>query len=222
MEGSGAKDENRGVDKKGEAERNGRVENGVTHGFAAVAGGGAKGPRLHNAGVKVKIVRHHRGAQDADGNVKHFAIPENFRAGDEADGGFAPEWVRKKDFVSEANGDGGDERNDEGFHEAEAAALQGENEQNVESGDENAGEKRHAKEQLQSDGGAKNFRKVTCGDGDFANHPKEQGGAAGVVLAAGLREIAAGRDAKLCGQSLQEHRHQIADQDDAKKRVAEF
>jgi hypothetical protein len=58
--------------------------------------------------MKIEIVRHDRGAEDADGDVEHLAVAQDFCAREEADGGFTPNWVREKDFVSEANGDGGD------------------------------------------------------------------------------------------------------------------
>ncbi len=106
MEGGGAKDEDGGVDEEREAEGQGGIEDGVADGFAAIASGGAEGAGLHDAGVQIEIVRHHRGAEDADGDVEHLAIAEDFRARDEADGGFAPQRVGEEDFVREAGGDG--------------------------------------------------------------------------------------------------------------------
>ena len=174
MKGGGAEHEDRGVDEKSEAEGHGGVEDGVTHGLAAVARGGSEGARLDNAGVEIKVVRHDRGAEDANGDVEHFAVAQNFRAREETDGGFAPERMREEDFVSETRPDRGNQSDDEGFHQAEAAALQGEDEKNVERGDENSGEERQAKEQFQRDGGAKNFGEVASGYRDFADHPKEK------------------------------------------------
>src|SRR6184192_2620159 len=69
---------------------------------------------------------------------------------------------------------------------------------------------------------ALNFGEIGGGNGQFANHPKNQRGASRIVLAASLREVPSGGDAKFRRESLQEHRHQIADQYDAEKRVAEF
>ena len=42
------------------------------------------------------------------------------------------------------------------------------------------------------------------------------------MVAAGLRQIAAGGDTQLCRERLQEHRHQAAHHDDAQQRVPEF
>jgi hypothetical protein len=100
--------------------------------------------------------------------------------------------------------------------------LQGKNEENIESGDEHARQEGQAEEQLQGDGRAQNFGKIAGGNGQFANHPKTQRGASRIVLAASLGEVPSGGDAKFRRERLQEHCHQIADHDDAEKRVAEF
>ena len=130
--------------------------------------------------------------------------------------------MSEKDLIGEARGDGANQRNDESFYEAETAALQGKNEENVEPGDEHARQERQAEEQLQGDGRAQNFGEIAGGNGQFANHPKNQRGASRIVLAASLGEVPAGGNAKLRRERLQEHGHQIAQQDDAEKRVAEF
>ncbi len=108
-----------------------------------------------------------------------------------------------------------DERDDEGFDQAEAAALEREDDEDVECGDEHAGEKRQAEEKLQGDGRAQDFGQVAGGDGNFTDDPQEDAGASGIVIAAGLGQVAPGSDAELCGEGLQEHRHQVADEDDA-------
>src|SRR5204863_335640 len=81
------------------------------------------GAGLDDAGVKMEIVRHDRGAKDAYGDVAHFAVGEDFGTADEADGGLVPERMSKKNLVSETSGDRGDERDDEGFDKAKAAPL---------------------------------------------------------------------------------------------------
>src|SRR2546429_1767417 len=130
--------------------------------------------------------------------------------------------MSEEDLIREARGDGANQRNDESLYEAEPAAWQGKNEENVESGEEHARQEGQAEEQLQGDGRAQNFGEIAGGNGQFANHPKNQRGASRIVLAASLREVPSGGDAKFRRESLQEHRHQIADQYDAEKRVAEF
>src|SRR5882762_11386552 len=90
VESGGAEHENGGVDEKRESEGEGGIENGVTQGFATLFRFGAEGARLHEAGVQIEIMRHDGGTENADGDVKHFAIAENFRAGKKAVRGFEP------------------------------------------------------------------------------------------------------------------------------------
>ena len=40
-------------------------------------------PRLHDRRVQVKIVRHHRRAENADGDVKHLRVRHDLRLGNE-------------------------------------------------------------------------------------------------------------------------------------------
>ena len=40
--------------------------------------------RLHDGGMQVEIVRHHRRAEDADGDVEHVRVREDLAPRDEA------------------------------------------------------------------------------------------------------------------------------------------
>lgn len=222
MKSGGAEDKNGGVNEESEAESESGIENGVAYGLAAVAGGGTEGASLDDAGMEIKIVRHDGGAEDANGDVQHFAIVEDFGGGDEADDGGAPDRMREKDFVGKASADGGDESDDESFDDAEAAALEGEDDQDVEAGDNHASEKGQAEKKLESNGGAENLGEVAGGDGDFADDPEDDGSTAGIMLAAGLGQIAAGGDAELRGKRLEKHGHEVAEKNDTEKGVAEF
>ena len=71
------------------------------------------------------------------------------------------------------------------------------NDQNVEPGDNHAGEKRQTEQQLKRDSRAENFRQIAGGDGDFADNPKRDRSAARIMFAASLGQIAAGGDAEL-------------------------
>src|ERR1700674_1710842 len=123
VKSGGTENKDGGIDKEREAEGECGIEDGVTNGFASIARRGAERASLDDAGVKIEIVRQHRGAQDADRNVKHFAVPQDFSAGDKAYGGFAPERMSEENFVGEAGSDRGNERDDKGFDQAEAPAL---------------------------------------------------------------------------------------------------
>ncbi len=222
VESRGAKNENRGIDKKRKAKGERGIEDGISHGFPPITHGGAECASLNDAGVQIQIVRHDGGAQDADGDVEHFAVAKDLRTRDEADGCFAPKGVSEKDFVSETNGDRTDKRDDESFDQAEAPPLQRQNDENVECGDKNAGQKRQAKEKFQRHRRAENLGKIAGGNGDFADYPKKQTGGARIVLAAGLGQVTSGSNSELRRERLQKHGHQVADEDDAEKRVAEF
>ena len=136
--------------------------------------------------------------------------------------GFAPQRLREEHFVGEARGDGGDQGDHECFDQPEAAPLQRQNDQHVQRGDQHAGEQRQAEQEFQRDRRAQHFGKIARRDRDFAQHPQRERRAPRIVFAAGLRQIAAGDDAELRGQRLQQHRHQVADDDHAEQRVAEF
>jgi hypothetical protein len=88
--------------------------------------------------MQIEVVRHHSRAQDADGEIKHLAISQQICGGDQADGGFAPQWLRNKDFVRKTRGNGGNQPNDHSLHPAEAPALQRQHEKNVEAGQQHA------------------------------------------------------------------------------------
>src|SRR5262249_46355260 len=178
--------------------------------------------RLHNTRVEIEIVRHDGGAKDPDGDVKHFAVFQNFDTRNEAHSGFFPEGLCEEDFVSKARADCRDESDDKDLNEAETTPLQEENDEHVEGGDEDAGEERQSEKQLKGDGRAKDFGKIASGDGNFANKPERVGDRPGVMVTTGLSEVAAGDDAEFCRQRLQEHRHEVAKKDDAKQGVAKL
>ncbi len=141
---------------------------------------------------------------------------------DEAASGIHPDGPGDENFVREARRDGENQRDDEGLDQAEAAALQRQNDQHVERRNHHAREQRKTEEQLQRDSRAQNFGKIARGDGDFASDPQQKGGAARIMFAAGLREIASRSDTEFGGERLEKHRHQIADEHHAEQPVAEF
>ena len=92
--------------------------------------------------------------------------------------------------------------------------MQIQNGQHVRRRDDAAPDQRNSKKQLQCDGRADDFREVAGGDGDFAEQPEKPDGRRGIMIAAGLRQIASGGDAELNGQMLEQNRHQIGNHDD--------
>ena len=218
----GAKNEDCGVDEKRKKESDGGIDDGVAQGVALFLFLLAEGAGLHDAGVQIEIVGHHGGAKDADSDVEHFLVAQDFGVRDEAAGGFAPDWVCVENFIGKAQADAGDKGDNESFDEAEAATLQGEDDEDVEGGEKNAEEKRNVEKEIEGDGGAEDLSEVAGGDSQFAGDPEKNRHAAGIVVAAGLGEVAACDDAELRGKRLEKHRQEIADQDDAKERISEF
>ena len=86
VERGGGHDEDGGVDEEREHQRDGRVDGGEADRLALALVGVAVLPRLHDRRVQVEVVRHHRRAEDADGDVEHLACRAGSRARDEADG----------------------------------------------------------------------------------------------------------------------------------------
>ena len=77
--------------------------------------------------------------------------------------------VGKRDLHGKAGGDDAEQRDDEGFEVAEAKALQIEDEENVERGQQHADLERNAEKQIEADGRADDFGDVGGDDGDLGS-----------------------------------------------------
>ena len=73
----------------------------------------------------------------------------------------------EKHLHAEQGDDGADERDDQRFNVTESPALQEQNQQHVQAGDEHAVEERNVEEQFERDGRADDFSQVAGGDGDL-------------------------------------------------------
>ena len=100
--------------------------------------------------------------------------------------------------------------------------MQRQYDKHVERGDEHAGQKRQAEQKLQCHSRAQDLGEVAGGDGDFAQHPKNERNPSGILFTASLRQIATRGDAQLRRERLQNHCHEIAQENDAEQRVAKF
>ena len=115
---------------------------------------------------------------------------------------------------AEHGDDGADEGNDQRLDVAESPALQEENEQHVESGDEHAVEEGDVEEELEGNGRADDLGQVAGGDGHFSAQPEHKADPGTVVLVAHLGEIALGGHAQLERQALQQDGHEVGGHDD--------
>ena len=177
--------------------------------------------RLHDGRVQIQVVRHHGGPENADRDVEHLRVGEDLRGRDESPRHGAHVRLRDEQFEQEAPAHDRDERDHERLEHAEALVLQVQHDQHVDGGDRDAHGERDPKEQIEGDRGADHLGEVAGGDGDFAQHPEAKGDGRRIVIATGLREITTGHDTKLGGESLQEHRHQVRQQDHRQQGVAE-
>ena len=115
----------------------------------------------------------------------------------------------KNNLQPEADADGHDERDDQCLGVAKAFVLKQQDHQHIERGDANSPDERNAKEQIQGDGRADHFGEIARRDGQFADDPKAKGDGLAVVVAAGLGEVASGRDPQFEGEALEQDRHEV-------------
>ena len=127
---------------------------------------------LHDRGVQVEVVRHHRGAEDADRDVEHR------RVGDHSGLGMKPAQNARRGragdkAISTAKQPAMiDEQTDhEGFQVAEPAMLQHQDQQDIQRGQAHAPDQRQSEQELQRDRGADHFGEVAGDDRQLARHP---------------------------------------------------
>ncbi len=166
-------------------------------------------------------MRHHRGADDADGDVQHLRIGDDLGRGDEAAGDLGDRRLRQDQFDQEAAGDDQHQADDKGLEMPEAAVLQVQHHHDVERGQHHAPQQRDAEQQLQRDRGTDHLGQVAGDDRHLAQQPQGHGDRLRIMVAAGLGQVASGDDAQLGRQRLQQDRHHIRQQDDRQQRVAE-
>ncbi len=221
MEGGRGDDEDGGVDEEREGERDGGVGEGEAHRLAPPLRVLVVLPRLHDGGVEVEVVRHHRRAEDAHRDVEHLRVLDDPAARQEAARDPRDVGPRLEDLEEEAHARGGDEGDDERLEEPEALVLQEQDDEHVERRDRDAEREGDAEEEIERDRGPDHLGEVAGGDGQLAEDPERERDGLRVVVAARLGEVAAGDDAELGGEPLEEHRHQVGDENDAEQRVPE-
>ena len=76
--------EDRGVDEEREHQRDGGIDRREADRLAPALQRVAVLARLHDRGVQVEVVRHHRRAEDADRDVEHVRVAQDLGVRDEA------------------------------------------------------------------------------------------------------------------------------------------
>ena len=115
-----------------------------------------------------------------------------------------------------------DEGRDHGLEPPEAAGLQGQDQEGGGAGEERGREERQAREQVDADRGADELCDVGRHRDQLGLHPEQERDPPGEPLAADLRQVHARRDAELRAHRLDQHRHQVRDEDDPEEQVAEL
>ena len=167
-------------------------------------------------------MRHHGGPQNAEGEVQHFGVVQNFGGRRETVQNSGPVGVGHRNLQAKADGDDRQKRHDEAFQLPKTPALQVEDQEHIKRGDQHTQLQRDAEQQVQADGGADHLGDVGGDDGYFRCEPERDGHQARESVAAGLGEVAAGGDGEAGRQRLQDDRHQVGEERHEQQGIAEL
>src|ERR1035441_4495200 len=119
--------------------------------------------------MQIEIVRHHRGAQDADSDVEIAVRDMRYQAWQHVlhRGPASP-----ADLDEEASTDYRDQSQDETLDHANPKSGEPEQQQRVGSGENNAVEQGNMKQQVQRDGRAQHFSEIAGCDCNLTQKPK--------------------------------------------------
>ncbi len=208
-------DQDRGVDEKGQHQRDGRCPPWPLHRIALALVGAFVGPGLHDRGVQIEIVRHEGGADDADGDVEHGRIgaicddARTWRAGScpAAD-------AANEDLDGEATEDDDQQRDDGRLRDIETPCSSNSSTRKASSVSARRRDRGMPNSSCSAIAVPITSAKVAGDDRQFAGDPEHEIDRAWVIGAAGLGEVAAGGDAQPRRQRLQQDRHQVGQHDD--------
>jgi len=134
----------------------------------------------------------------------------------------APIRIGHRNLDAEADRNDAEQRHDEGLDPAEAEVLHPQDQEHVEGRDQDAELERNAEQEVEPDRRADDLGKIGRADRDLRHHPQRPRYRAWKSVAAGLRQVAAGRDPQPRAQRLQEDRHQVGEQRNGQQRVPEL
>ena len=169
--------------------------------------------------MEVDDVRHHRRADDPDGE-EHALRPVEAR--DEPARDVRARRARHEHLQRERADDDADQRRDHRLEPPEPARLQREDRERGRSREQRSGKERDVEEELETDRGADELGDVRRHRDALRLDPEQDVRAAREPVAADLWEVLAGRDAELRAHRLDEHRHEVRGEDDPEQEVAEL
>ena len=130
--------------------------------------------RLHDGGVQIQIVRHHRRAQYADGDVEHARVPNDLDGRNEKAAARCPTVRAAKKQISRVKQTAivPIRLITMASIKRKPLLLQEQNQQHVERGEADAPNQRNAKEQIQRDGRPNHFRQIAGCDRNLRENPE--------------------------------------------------
>ena len=173
---------------------------------------------LHQGGVEIQVVRHHRGTQHAHRRIQAPAIYVWHQTEDDA----VQVRFGHVQFYSETARNHPDEAQNKSLQPTDTQFLQPQHQQGVQGSYRHARQQRNVEQEIEGNGSPQNFGKIARDDGDFAEEPKRSAHAAGIRLPACLRQVAPGNDPEPGAQGLQQDRHRVRHDEDPKQAVAEI
>ena len=222
MEGGGGENQDRRIDEEREHQRDGRIPRCEFERLALFGRAFAIGARLYDAGMQIQVMRHDGGADDAERQIEHGRVRHDLGGGREAADHLPPLRIGQRDLHEETGEDHPQQRDDEGLDVAEAEALQPEDQEHVERGDQHAQFQRDAEEQVEADRRPHHLGDIGGDDRYFGEQPEHEGDGTRIGIAAGLRQVTAGADRKARTQGLQDDGHDVRHQRHRQQRIAEL
>ena len=174
--------------------------------------------RLHQGGMQIEVVRHHGGADDADGDHERMRIAKPGRS--EITAHLGEVRLRRgqdKNLDEITDADGANQHDNDRLDEAHAVALQRQQDEHVKGGDDDSPFERDVEQQVDRHGAAKHLGEVTSGNGDFTEDPVRPARPARQMIPAGAGEILAHDQAEPGGGNLHDDRHEAGGGDDPKE-----
>src|SRR5215212_834544 len=210
--------QHRGIDQTGDPHGDQDIDQFVTEDAPLLLGCTSHDAVLGQGRVEIDDVWHDGGAEDA--GRQEYGLRAG-KAGMEHGlprGGEVRPAQDRLDQVAEA--DDADKGGDDRLQEAEAVALQGEDGEGDDRGQDRGWEERDPEQQIEPDGRAEELREVGGHGDDFGQQPERPGQGAGELLPDHLRQAQPGGDTELRGERLHQHRHQVGGEDDPEQQIA--
>ena len=152
VKGRRRNDKDGGVDEEREHERHGRIDRGKLDRLRFPRGVLLVFARLHDRRVQVKVMRHDCRAQNADGDIQHLRVLDDFKPGHKPAQDFREVGFGKNDFSHETAADGEDQGDDQRLDVTKAFVLKIHDREHIQRGNAHAPHQRDLEQQVEGDG----------------------------------------------------------------------